>query len=202
MATPWAVGEAVLEHNLGNSVVPTSSTSPSNMFYTMVIGSAVLTIERLDKLFTNKQITAESGISRSTFTVSRGRAQSPKPIRIGPRGARRVESRSKPGLQNTKLQTKERWLRVGGLLSLLRLFGDLSTVGADQKLPRVEQTTWSNLEAHKCVAHLLPKADVAMRMLDGLAYTRTLDAGPFKPHGRRGTRLNTFRSPGREGAAV
>ena len=74
MATPWAVGEAVLEHNLGNSVVPTSSTSSSNMFYTMVIGSAVLTIERLDKLFTNKQIMAESGISRSTFTVSRGSA--------------------------------------------------------------------------------------------------------------------------------
>ena len=74
MATPWAVGEAVLEHNLGNSVVPTSTTSSNNMLYTMVIGSAVLTIERLDKLFTNKQITAESGISRSTFTVSRGRA--------------------------------------------------------------------------------------------------------------------------------
>jgi hypothetical protein len=70
------------------------------------------------------------------------------------------------------------------------------------KAPRVEQTTWSNLEAHKCVAHLLPKADVAMRMLDGLAYTRTLDAEPFKPYDRRGTRLNRFRSPGREGAAL
>ena len=100
------------------------------------------------------------------------------------------------------MQIKERWFRVGGLLSLLRLVGDLSTVGADQKLLELGKLRGPNLEAPKCGAHLLPKADVAMRMLDGLAYTRTLEAGPFKPHGRRGTRLNTFRSPGREGAAL
>ena len=33
-ATSWAVGEVVLAHNLGDSVVLTSTTTSNNMLYT------------------------------------------------------------------------------------------------------------------------------------------------------------------------
>ena len=100
----------------------------------MVIRRAVLTIERLDKLLTNKEGNGRDlRFPSAIYRLSR-KGVFPKSISIGLEVCAGWNPRSKLGLQNTKVQIKERWLRGGGLLSLLRLVGDLSTVGADQKL--------------------------------------------------------------------
>ena len=51
-----------------------------------------MTIERLDRLLTSKQLTAETGISRSTIYRLLQNGAFPKPIRIGPRAMRWLES--------------------------------------------------------------------------------------------------------------
>ena len=161
-----------------------------------------MTIERLDKLLTTRRVTAETCVSPSTIYRLSRKGAFPKSISIGPLGMRWVESEIKTWLAEYKGADKGKMAQGWRTPESLASGWGSNHCWSRPKAPRVEQTTCSNLEAHKCVAHLLPKADVAMRMLDGLAYTRTLDAEPFKPHDRRGTRLNTFRSPGREGAAL
>ena len=61
-----------------------------------------LTIERLDRLLTNKQITAETGISRSTIYRLLRNGAFPKPIRIGPRSMRWLASDIKAWLVEGK----------------------------------------------------------------------------------------------------
>ena len=50
-----------------------------------------MTIERLDRLLTSKQLTDETGISRSTIYRLLQNGAFPKPIHIGPRGVRWLE---------------------------------------------------------------------------------------------------------------
>lgn len=61
-----------------------------------------MTIERLDRLLTSKQITAETGISRSTTYRLLQSGAFPKPIPIGPRGIRCLESDIKAWLVERK----------------------------------------------------------------------------------------------------
>ena len=57
-----------------------------------------MAVERLERLMTSRQITAEMGISRSTiYRLSRA-GLFPEPIRIGPRGMRWLESEIKAWL--------------------------------------------------------------------------------------------------------
>ena len=59
-------------------------------------------IERLDRLLTIKQITAEIGISRSTIYRLTRKGVFPKPIPIGDRGKRWPESEIKVWLAGLK----------------------------------------------------------------------------------------------------
>ena len=57
-----------------------------------------MNIERLDRLLTSKQLTDETGISRSTIYRLLQNGAFPERIYIGPHGVRWLESASKPGL--------------------------------------------------------------------------------------------------------
>ena len=61
-----------------------------------------MTTERLDRLLTSKQLIAETGISRSTIYRLLRKGEFPKPIRIGPRGVRWLESDIKAWLAERK----------------------------------------------------------------------------------------------------
>ena len=61
-----------------------------------------MTIQRLYRLLTSKQLTAETGISRSTIYRLLQNDAFPKPIRIGPRAMRWLESDIKAWLVERK----------------------------------------------------------------------------------------------------
>ena len=57
---------------------------------------------RLDRLLTCKEITAETGLSRSTIYRLVRNGSFPEPIRIGPRGKRWLESEIRAWLAERK----------------------------------------------------------------------------------------------------
>ena len=61
-----------------------------------------MNIERLDRLLTSKQLTDETGISRSTIYRLLQNGAFPEPIYIGPRGVRWLESDIKAWLVERK----------------------------------------------------------------------------------------------------
>ena len=61
-----------------------------------------MNIERLDRLLTSKQLTDETGISRSTIYRLLQNGAFPEPIYIGPRGVRWLESDIKAWLADRK----------------------------------------------------------------------------------------------------
>ena len=61
-----------------------------------------MTTERLERLLTNKQLIAEINISRATIYRLLRNGAFPKPIRIGPRSTRWLESDIKAWLADRK----------------------------------------------------------------------------------------------------
>ena len=67
-----------------------------------------MTIERLERLLTSKQIAEETGISRSTIYRLVQNGSFPKPIRVGRRCVRWLESDIKAWLAERKAAGEEK----------------------------------------------------------------------------------------------
>ena len=67
-----------------------------------------MTVERLERLITSRQITEETGISRATIYRLLQNGAFPKPIRIGPRATRWLASDIKAWLVERKAASDEK----------------------------------------------------------------------------------------------
>ena len=65
--------------------------------------------EPLDKLLTIKQVTAQTGLSRSTIYRRMQEGEFPKPKRIGPRATRWRESQLRAWLDGLRASDGDHW---------------------------------------------------------------------------------------------